>query len=483
MDNQGRRGLSSSAGDAWLLFAFVPVMAVLVAFILGGWSWGLMDDYGWVTMPGTIWERISGSYIGLFASGRFQPVYPFHAGVFYKVFSSSPTAFYIFRWVECVLALGVWAFLAWRVTRSHFAAPLFLFIALSFYKIYDGFFYLSTLEILGVLFFGFSVLFFLNAIESRVEAGGKLRWGAFAAGTIFLALAFLSKETFLVTSAALGAGSVIVSLGDRKKGVLWFGIAGLFLAVAYAVFLKTFIMKGYSAAYAMTDPGIIGQNILLWAKKDLPFHAPWLLLTAVLLVAQKGRAFSSWPRIRSWAFLTGAAAYVGYVLIILPWSTWGHYVTPLAVFFAFPVAVLLADRVEALRLPSFAALATVSFVFTLIVGAMALKFHSTYQYDSANLLKWLATNALFEHEMDMGAVVRGNATEPCQTIVSQVNGIYGKSYKAFIFTPGVRDILADPATRYYLWGPKWGDQDLSRLGKIWSPMFVSENWVLFRRMN
>ncbi|MBF0594475.1 MAG: hypothetical protein HQL22_05870 [Candidatus Omnitrophica bacterium] len=482
MEKNDRAELNIPAGCVWLLLAFVPVIVILVSFILGGWSWGLMDDYSWVKMPGTVWERMSGSIGNPFLAGRFLPVHVLHSAFFYKIFAENPTAFYIFRWVECVVALGLWAFLSFRVTRSQFAAPLFIFVTLSFYKVYDAFFFLSTQEILGILFFGAAALFFLNAVESRFTDGGKIRWNSFSAGVVLLMLTFGSKEPFLVAGAALGISSIVVSLADRKKGILSLGIIGLMLAVAYAVFLKLFVMKGYSATYAATDPGVIGENLMLWAQKDLPFHVPWILLAALLMVCFFRTAFQKWTAVRTWAFLTGVTAYLGYLLVILPWSAWGHYVTPLGVFFGFAIAVLLADRIERLALSHTAGLFLLMFAFSMIVGAMALKFYATYQYDSANLMKWLATNSLFEHEVSLGAVVRGNAWEPCETIVNQVNGIYGKNYEKFVLTSSVREILADVKTRYYLWGRHWGDQDLSRLGAMWTPVFISDHWVLFRRM-
>ncbi len=480
-NDQGQRPCSLIT--FWLVLSVIPLFTVLISFILGGWFWGLMDDYGFMTVPGSVWDRITALLPQSVSSGRVVPVYYIHAAVFYKIFAGHPGAFFIFRWFECVLALGGWAWLAFRVTRRLFAVPLFLLAALSFYKVYDAFFFLSTNEILGVFFFGLAAHCFLNAIRARLESGGKIRRGALAAGCLFLLLAVGSKEPFLVAVGALGLGAILVSLNGRQKGILWGGIAGVVLAAGYAVFLKVVVMRGYSAAYAIADPGVIGQNIWRWVQSDLLFHLPWILFAVVVSGTQQGGAFQPWTRTRRWAFGTGVAAYTGYTLVILPWSVWGHYVLPLGVFFAFSLAVYLADRVEALGPVRSLIVGAAAFFFSLIVGAAALKFHSTYQYDTANLLKWLATNAFFEHEMESGAVVRGNAFEPCATIVNQVNGIYGKKYQPFVFSPGVRDVLADIRTRYYLWGPKWGDQDLSRLGKMWTPMFVSEHWVLFRRMN
>ncbi len=483
MDKDDPKKFNISSAQVWPILAFIPLIVILVSFILGGWSWGLMDDYKFMNIPGNILQRIMSVFPTSISTGRVVPVYYVHAAIFYKIFAYSPTAFYIFRWVECVFALGLWALLASRVTRSQFAAPLFLLVALSFYKTYDAVFFLSTNEILGVLFFGLSATFFLNAFEQRLENGGRVRKWPFLFGIFFLLLAVGCKEPFFAVMAALGGGSIVVSFIHRKKGLMGFGIASLLTAIGYAIFLRVLVVKDYSATYASINFNVIGQNILVWVRNDLAYHTPWILLAAILMIFVKSSSLKRWTATRLWMFMVGSIAYIAYVLILLPWSTWGHYATPLGIFFAFTIAVLLADRVEALRPAHFIALAVGSFVFALVVSASALRFHSVYQYDTANLMKWLATNSLFEHEMALGAVVRGNAWEPCETIVAQVNGIYGKGYKNFVFTPNVREILADPRTRYYLWGPKWGDQDLSRLGEMWTPMFVSDHWVLFRRMN
>jgi len=72
-------------------------------------------------------------------------------------------------------------------------------------------------------------------------------------------------------------------------------------------------------------------------------------------------------------------------------------------------------------------------------------------------VKWLAENALFQHDVrvEQGGV-RCNANEPCSTIPAMTNYVYGTSYSNFEFTPKVGDILRDANTKYYIWSPGWG---------------------------
>ena len=467
----------------WWSLAVIPAIVILVSFILGGWSWGLMDDYGFLSFTGGFWDRFSHIFKTTMDFGSLRPTSTLYYVIFYKMFSHNPTGFYIVRWLTCVLALGVWAFLAFKATRSRFAAPLFLFAALSFYKVYDAFFYLSTQEILGVLSFGFSFLFFWKAVEQRLENAGGIDWKAFAVGFGFLLLTFASKEPFLAVGMALGISSIIVSVWDRKKEILWPGICGIVMALGHAIFLKSFLMpKGRSTQYALTDIGFIWGNVVGWFQRDLPCHAPWIIFAGIVLFLQRGASRPTWTRVRWWVFLTGVFAYFGYTGLLLPWDTWGHYVTPLGIFFAFSLSVLLADRLDGLKFPQSMMIALLSFIFALIVGMSALKFQVTYQYDTANLMKWMGTNGFFDHEMGSGAIVRGNALEAGETVMKQVNAVYGKNYPGYIFTSNVREVLADAKTRYYLWAPHYGDQDLNRLKGMWTSMFVSEHWVLFRRM-
>ena len=475
------KDVSVSLVDVYWVAAAVPLVTLLVAFLLGGWSWGLMDDVGFAAMQGSIWTRFVDLFQGQLGSGRFFPTAGFHWAVFYKIFASSPGAFFVFRFFEVVCALGVWAFLAYRVTGRRSAAPLFFAIVLSFSEVYHAFFYLSPPEIIGILFAGLAANAFFQTIRTAVAEKGAVKKTSVLLGMIFLVLAFGAKEPFIAMGLALGAGYMAFGRSIGKNSFFYGGIALAAFALLWGVALKLFIMKGYSSDYGLTDIPKLLANLAMWGRTDFLYHLPWLVLAGILIAMSppKGKQ----DPVRTWGLWLGGALYVFYLLLLLPWSVWGHYAVPVGFFFGFFMTVLIAERLETLPWPAWSLVVTGSLIFCAVVGGMALRFHSTYQRDTAQLVEWMAQDALFEHEVEGGAVVRCNASEPCETVPAKARILYGKNYKPFVFTAVVRDILSDPQTRYYLWGRTWGDQDLRRLGHdLWSPMFVSESWVMFRRM-
>ncbi|MCA9398799.1 MAG: hypothetical protein KC618_03535 [Candidatus Omnitrophica bacterium] len=475
-----------AANYLWWLPALFPLLAILSSYMHGTWSWGLMDDVNMVGRPGTIWERFCVLFSDLLGAGRFNPTFSFHCAFFYRIFENHPKAFFVFRWVEVVMALILWGFLAYKVTQKKIAIPLFFAIALSFLKFYDAFFFLSTQEILGVFFSGSALVFFLYALKPAFTHSGKLRKTFFIPGVLCLLLAFGSKEPFVSVGIALGFSLIVSWIKNRqRKDFLTVGIVMFSFSVGYALFLKTFVAKGYSAGYSLTWNEISG-NIQQWFHDVLiGSHGFWIIITIFIL---SGSVFSQDKKQERavfyfWIMIFGLSVYVLYLLLILPWNAWGHYVTPLGIFFAFTLTVFLAGLLDSARTWLVGLAAVISLGVNLYAGGKALHFHAQYQQDTQQMLVWLSQNALFQHEvMEAGAVVRCNANEPSGAIQKLVNKYHGQNYPKFIFTPKVGDILNDPATRYYIWAPSWGDQDLRRLGNMWTPMFVSESWIVFRRM-
>jgi hypothetical protein len=450
-------------------------------FVLGAWSWGLMDDHGMVNISGGVWDRFTQLTKGLWGTGRFPFTTMLHHAVFYKIFADSPRLFFVFRWVEVVLAVGLWGVLAARVTRKYLAAALVFTITLGFTKFYDAFFFLSSQEIHGILFSGAAACLFLEAIKSRLEGHDKTRWRYAACGLACLALAFGSKEPFVAAGMAMGVSVAGLWIFDRRlKGLLAPGLGLFFFSLGYALFLKLVLMKGYSAKYGLTDWPKIWENVQVWFQHGFSQHVPWLVIAGIILFSGKRDEPADIKLF--WGRLLGVFLYFGYLFTILPWSGGGHYVTPLGVFFAFLVAVFTAGRLASLSPLFSGGLIAASLGITLLLGGSAISFHSDYQYDTANLARWMAENVGFEREIGMGAVSGGNAMEPCQTIVQYVEFAHGKQYRPFVYTPQVKEILRNPRMKYYLWKTDGGDQDLRRLGDMWSPVFVSRSWVLFRRM-
>lgn len=465
----------------WWIPAVVPLIMVFSSFVTGTWSWGLMDDLGMVQNPGNVWERFVALLTALLADGRFYPTSVLHFALFYKIFQSNPHAFFFFRFFEVIVALSIWGYLANEVTHKKSAAPLFFAITLAFYRFYDAFFFLSTTEILGILFSGAGVLCFVKALKPSWDKAQEIKWSFLILGSSLLLFAFMSKEPFVSVGAALGLSLIAIWLKDRRiKQMARIGIVLLFVSIVYALWLKVFVVRGYSASYSLGWAKISG-NIVDWFRYIVVEHLPWIAL--VILSMFWGAKDEKRHTQLIWGRSFGILAYILYLLLILPWSAGGHYVTPLAVFFGFTVTVWLVNKLEKMRTAIVVVLILLSLGFNVFVGGRAIHFHATYQQDTASLVKWLAQNALFQHEVMVEQVgVRCNANEPCSTIPAMTNNVYGTSYSNFKFTPKVGDILKDENTKYYIWSPGWGDQDLRRLKNMWTTMFVSEHWYVFRRM-
>lgn len=480
---------SSSSSDQkisfscfWWIPALAPLIIIVYCFATGTWSWGLMDDLNMISRPGGVWQRFSQMHSELLTSGRFFPAFSLHCALFYKIFANNPPGFFIFRFIETILALSLWGILAYRVTGKRSAVPILFAVTLSFYKFYDAFFFLSTQEILGILFSGAAFLCLIQALDGEFKGTGNVDWLRFSFGGLFFLLAFTSKEPFVSLGAAFGVSLIGVWLKQRKaKKLLILGLAFFFFSAAYLLILKIFVAKGYSAGYSLMQWDKIGFNVKTWGGNVLRGHAPWIALAVLLsLVPVKNKPEG---RLYPWALVFSALAYIFFLLIILPWSGWGHYITPLGVFFAFGITIFTVQKLEVLPPWILSAVLLSALGLNIGVGGSAIYYHASYQNDTGNLAQWLSENLLFEHEvLNQGSVVRCNAQEPCEQIPKLVQYQYNKSYPPFTFTPQVKEILRDPKTKYYVWGTQWGDQDLRRLGQMWTPMFVSKHWVVFRRM-
>ncbi|MEW5895681.1 MAG: hypothetical protein AB1650_08020 [Candidatus Omnitrophota bacterium] len=475
-----------SLANIWWLPALVPLFLVLSSLISKVWAWGLMDDHAFIMSTETIWQQMVNGIQGLLKTGRFFPVYNAHAAVFYTLFHSSPKAFLIFRWFEVILTLGVWGCLAAVISRQKYAAPFFIAIALSFYKFYDAFFFLSTVEILGSLFSGLAFLLFYRSLAPVFETSRTgLKTSTIICASAFLLLSFLSKETFVAAGIALGASMIVFAAlaGFKKfKNVFLLGTLILALSLVYALIMKFGISKDltYSGDYRLTDFARINFNLRVWLNKVLVNHSPWIALTLIAFPFSAKQP--SHPGLL-FGRLLAFFAYFGYAIIILPWNSWGHYVTPLALFFALIITLILAPRLKTIPVSLFIILAITGLLLNTVIGGSAVNYHETYQYDTMNLQRWMAKNAVFKHEViDNGATVRTNAFEPGYAIPRLTNMNYGKTFPDFIFTSNVREIIVDPGTLYYLYNPYSGDQNLELLGGMWSPMFVSNHWVMFRRI-
>lgn len=466
----------------WWIPAIIPLAIIYYNFITSYWTWGLMDDYRMILYPGDVWGRFNTMYQSLSAQGRFFPTFILHLAFFYKVFVNNPLAFFFFRFIEVLMALGIWAYLAYKVTGQKLAFPLFLAVTMPFIRFFDAFYFLSTQEILGVLFSGAAAICFWNGIQKEIKEKAGVKFWPLVAGVIFLLLAYTSKEPFVSFGVALGLTFIGVWLKDRQlKKVLVLGVLLLLFSIAYAACLKIFVAKAYTASYSVGSEQLF-KNISIWFRFIFKEHLPWLIIMlgfVVIPVAQKQK-FSI---VRFSGILLGFFSYVCYLGIILPWNASGHYVMPFAPFFAFMVTVVIAPKMSVLKPIFIGILIVFSSLLNLHVGGKAIYQHTIEQYDKGNLLIWMAQNSIFQHEViTQGKTVRCNVQEPCSALISLSKTLYDVSFPAFKISPKISEILRDANTRYYIWQTSAGDQDLRRLAPMWTPVFVSKSWIVFRRM-
>ena len=470
-----------SIQQIWWIPALVPLCIALSSLIHGEWSWGLMDDHHLAFATGTINQKFFSGVQQFLKAGRFFPVFTLHTSVFYSVFKNSPKSFFIFRWLEVACTLGLWGHLSAQITQRKWAAPLFIAVTLSFFKFYDSLFYLSTQEILGCFFSGLTLLLFYRALKPASESNENLGRLPLLWAGICLFLTFMCKEPFVSIGIAIGI-SIIASWFKQRdsKKLLIIGVTVLCASILYALVLKLFIAQSYSADYSLTDTQKIAANIGIWFKNVLKGHSPWIAISLIVMCFSSRSASN--PKLFM-AKLLGPSLYMFFLALIIPWQGWGHYVTPLGVFFAFTITIFLANRLSRIPKALLFLIITLSLSLNIFVGGKAISSHEKYQYDTHNLKQWMAQNALFKHDvLTQKQTVRCNATEPSYAIPRLVNKENETSFSDFIFTSSVREIIADPQTKYFIWGVHWGNQDLRRLGEMWSPMFFSDNWIVFRRM-
>lgn len=479
----------------WLPAALVPLAALLFAFVLRRWNWGLMDD---LTILGTgsgARERFWNYFTGMCEWGVFRPVYALHSAAFYTLFERMPQWFYVFRLFEISLVLLVWGYIAFRITGKTASLVIVPAVTLSFHYFYDSFFYLSSQEGIGLFFSGLAVLFFLSGTESLAgsDFGGKdaLRWKAAIArwlpGFLFLLFSFGSKETFLSVGAALGVSFLFLSLAfRRRRESLALCVLGFLIAVAtcaFGVFLVSCVRGGYTSQYSLAT-GTLMTNLGRWAKKDLGNHAPWLVfIFALFLALRKGKSvlIGELSLKQRWGLFLGMLLYLWFLAIVLPWNTVTYYATPFGLFFGFMLGILLPFALSKLTLGSRLTLAMFMLFFNMLVCSYAVNREVTYQYDTDNLLHWLRLNDRFHQAQDGAApLIQSNAMEPASAIPKLAKAKWGLDLVPIFWAPEPSAGLQAQQCDLFIYSPRFGSIDTGKVAG-WRVLFFSKNWVAYER--
>lgn len=477
----------------WVIVAAGPLITLFFSFILGSWSWGLMDDYTILVSGDGIAERSWNYFTTLGQWGVFRPTFAAHSAVFYSIFANSPKSFYIFRLLEISVVLIIWGACAYGITRKKISLVLLPAVALSFHYFYDGFFYLSSQEMIGLLFLGIAVRLFFDHVGPVMDTdvqqrAGSLDWKKWLAGLFMLLCAFGAKETFISCGMAIGAAYLYLAWARRKssraKTIFLYALALMAVTVLWAWLIFAFIKSNYTSGYSVTDMTKLGSNLQAWFKKDLLNHSPWLIAIVFifLMMGKNGdirkiiRGFSL--RLK-WGIALGTLLYGGFLLILLPWNTVSYYAAPLGLFWAFLITMLITEGISQVGIRLQILLIVGALLMNQFICQYALAREATYQYDTANLMVWLKTNeASFDEKTDLIAT---NAMEPAAAIPGLLNRTQGTQVQPFAWTTDPdRPLEEGRQGNYYLYSPRFYGIDLGKLQQ-WQIIFLSKNWVMYKR--
>lgn len=483
-------------GLVWLFAVIAPLLTILFNYIFQKWWWGLMDDLAILNSGAGIIDRFRSYYVGLCAWGVFRPLYVLHSSVAYTLFERVPRLFYIFRLFEICVVLYIWGICACRVTKQKVAVILVPAVTLSFHYFYDAFFYLSSQEIIGLFFVGLSLFFYLRGLENVLAADpadSETKWHAFKwkswfVGLFFLLCAFGAKETFISCGVALGLSYFFLAWSCRKtqygKSLFMAGLSLVVISVLFALSLTLFIKSGYTAGYSLSDMTKLSSNLTVWFKKDFMNHGPWVVAAGLIFYMankKRGMAKALWDlplRVR-WAFFLGVLFYLGFLSILLPWNTVSYYATPLGLFFAFIVAVIISDG-----LPRLSGRWQIFFVvcalgINQLVCQYALTRESTYQYDTHNIMEWLKSSDAILGNRDV--IVASNAMEPAASIPGLMRQAQNVDVQRFHWLVEPEGLVDGKQCDFYLYGPRFHHVRLQN-PKDWKVVFLSKNWVMFERV-
>ena len=154
---------------------------------------------------------------------------------------------------------------------------------------------------------------------------------------------------------------------------------------------------------------------------------------------------------------------------------------PLAIFFGLAMAVILSPFLAVLKNRGQYFLTGIFLILNMLPASAELVSFEQYNHDTIFLLKWIDHDPYLKMASLSGKHFGCNGMEPSTAIPDLVKSINNKDMPAVSYVPVVKDIVNDKDMLFYFYLTHWGDQDLSLLGDMWTAVFVSENWVVFRR--
>ena len=476
----------------WIFVLIAPFFMMIFSFIFRHWGWGLMDDMTILGSGSNFFERTSNYFKGLLGFGEFKPLFAFHSGVFYTIFESHPKFFYVFKLFEIYLILFIWGFAAYRFTGRRISIILVPAITLSFHYFYDAFFYLSAHEAIGLLFLGLSLHCCLSGVglnhEKKMINGSvlnKLNWVWVFLGIIFLIFSFGSKETFVSCGMAFGLSFLYLAIRIRKnvmlKKIIIIAILIILASSFYAVFLMNRVKSGYTSGYDIKNFAKVMSNLKIWFKKDFINHLPWLIAVVLILFLEsfeyKNKKYII-NNSKEWGIVLGLLLYFGFLLILLPWNTVSYYATPLGLFFAFIISILISEKIIKLKFRWQICLISFALLLNMFICNYSLLRESTYQEDTYNLMEWINHNHKIENFENN---ILCNAMEASDAIPKYVNFKWNLGLASFKWSTNPNEKDNGKQFDYYLYSPRFGGINKNEISG-WEINFLTDNWIMYHRI-
>ena len=464
----------------WVFPIIVPLGTILLSFYLQEWYWGLMDDHSILGSGNNFTERLSYFYSMLGGGGLFRPTYGLHSVVFYSLFEYTPVLMHIVKWIEAVVALLLWGVAIQRISGIAMTLPIFGGVALSFHYFYDSLFFISTHDILGLLFMGGALNIYLTALVGNSWA--KCFMLTFLGMALMLA-GFGAKEPMVACGVGLGLSFLLLSQMDFRvrKRALFLGGTVLMVSVIYALTIKLFVQGGYSSSYSFTNFPKIRGNLIAWMNKDLFNHSPWFVIIFILGLAAKRlgdatQLLSRFSLKQQWGMILGAVLYGGYLLFLLPWNTTAYYAGPLGVYFAIPVSIFVAQILPQTSIALQALAPVAALLFNMLVSQWALTRESLYHYDTQNLMAWIRGNPEFQVAA-RSELVYCNAMEGCGALPAHLERDFGLSITGFKYRGFTPNTFGPGQIMVYT--PRFGSESDVFARDTWDTAFYSKFWQVY----
>ena len=466
----------------WIFPIIVPLGTILLSFYLQEWYWGLMDDATILSMGRTVVERFANDF-GMrgFSAGRMQFTFSLRSAIFYTWFEHNPVLLHVSKWVEACLMLAVWGNAVRKISIAKSAALIFVTVALSFHYLHDTFFFVSTHEVLGLLFWGLALNFFLGTLEAGSQTRLIILW---ALGLLCSSLAITTKEPMVAVGVALGLSLVLLSIVEKHNSRQAFLLGSLVFtaSLGYALLLRFGMTpSAHASSYSLTNaPRILG-NFSSWVSKNLVNHSPWLVIVIMVgfaaFVSKARMRLVSWftPR-QKWGMVIGLLLYGGYFLIILPWNTTAYYAGPLGVFFAIPIAIIVAQILPQTSIALQVFTPVAALLFNMLVSQWALARESLYHYDTQNLMAWIQGNPAFQAAA-RGKLVYCNAMEGRGAIPTHLGRDFGVSMPVFKYQGLDQNRIRSGEIMVYT--PRFGSSTDIFAPNVWDTMFYSKYWQVY----